>query len=81
MLDLVTHLVVAYRTPVALHAETGRARERDLRTHLDVELERERLPFVEMNVLDARLSGGLNLLALENFLVRLVEEAVERLAN
>ena len=61
-----------------LDAEAARASEHDFRTDFDVQLERQWLPFVEVDVLDARLPGGVDLLALENFLVRVVEQAVER---
>ena len=78
MLDLVPHLLVAHRATIALDAETARTGEHDLRPDFDVQLERQRLSLVEVDVLDARLPGGVNLLALENFLVCVVEQAVER---
>ena len=78
-IDLLGHLILADLRHGARYAEPAGARELQLRTDFEMQLEGERLPFVEVDVLHPRLPGGLDLLPLENLLVRLVEQAVERL--
>ena len=61
LLDLVANRFVVDLGSRAADAEPLRARQRDLGSHLDVKLEAERLPLLELEIVDVRLRRDLEL--------------------
>jgi hypothetical protein len=60
-------------------AEPVDARQFDLRTHLHVQIECQRLALVELEIVDVRLRRNLEILALEDRLVRFLHEVLDGL--
>jgi hypothetical protein len=77
VLQLLAELVLRYRVHRPRDAEARHAGELDVGTHLEVQLEGERLPLVEVYVLDARLARRPDLLALEDGLVGFLEKGLD----
>ena len=72
-------VLVGDRRLGARDPEPFRARELELRAHLEVQLEGERLALLELHVVHVRLRGDLQLLALHHFLERLLHQRLEDL--
>src|SRR5688572_27522728 len=72
-------MVIGDRRCCATYAKSLRPSERDLRTHLDVQLEHQRLALVEAHIMEVRRRRDLELLATHDFLIRLLEQRLQRL--
>jgi hypothetical protein len=73
------HVLVGHRALAACDPEPVHPGEVDLRSDLDVQVESEWLAFVELEIVDVRLCRDLEVLALENRLVGLLHEVLDRL--
>ena len=74
LLDLVTHLVVGDLPSGTCDAESLRASQRNLRANLYVQLEREWLALVELEIMNVGLRRNLQMLAIDNLLKRFLHQ-------
>jgi len=76
VLDLLGNLLLADLRHGASHAEPVGTRELDLGTNLEVQLERQRFSLVELHRMDVRLTSELELFALDNLSIRLLDKGL-----
>ncbi len=74
LLDLVTHLLVGDLPSGTCDAESLRAGQRNLRANLYVQLEREWLALVELEIMNVGLRRDLQMLAIDNLLKRFLHQ-------